>query len=29
MLLSTWDKMTEEKRATHLNNAEKFLKTLK
>jgi deoxyribodipyrimidine photolyase-like uncharacterized protein len=29
MLLSTWDKMPEEKRATHLNNAEQFLKALK
>ncbi len=29
MLLSTWDKMPEEKRATHLNNAEQFLKELK
>ena len=29
MLLSTWDKMPEEKRATHLNNAEQFLKNLK
>jgi deoxyribodipyrimidine photolyase-related protein len=29
MLLSTWDKMPEEKRANHLNNAEKFLKALK
>ncbi len=29
MLLSTWDKMPEEKRAHHLNNAEKFLKALK
>jgi deoxyribodipyrimidine photolyase-related protein len=29
MLLSTWDKMPEEKRATHLNNAEEFLKNLK
>lgn len=29
MLLSTWDKMPEEKRATHLNNAEQFLKDLK
>ncbi len=29
MLLSTWDKMSEEKRATHLNNAEQFLKELK
>ncbi len=29
MLLSTWDKMPEEKRTTHLNNADKFLKKLK
>lgn len=29
MLLSTWDKMPEEKKATHLNNAEQFLKNLK
>jgi deoxyribodipyrimidine photolyase-related protein len=29
MLLSTWDKMPEDKRATHLNNAEQFLKNLK
>jgi deoxyribodipyrimidine photolyase-related protein len=29
MLLSTWDKMPEEKRASHLNNAENFLKNLK
>ncbi len=29
MLLSTWDKMPEEKRATHLNNAAQFLKDLK
>jgi len=29
MLLSTWDKMPEEKRAKHLNNAEQFLKALK
>jgi deoxyribodipyrimidine photolyase-related protein len=29
MLLSTWDKMPEEKRANHLNNAEQFLKALK
>ena len=29
MLLSTWDKMPEEKRATHLNHAEQFLKELK
>jgi deoxyribodipyrimidine photolyase-related protein len=29
MLLSTWDKMPEEKRTTHLKNAEQFLKTLK
>jgi deoxyribodipyrimidine photolyase-related protein len=29
MLLSTWDKMPEDKRATHLNNAEKFLTELK
>lgn len=29
MLLSTWDKMPEEKRANHLNNAEKFLQNLK
>jgi deoxyribodipyrimidine photolyase-related protein len=29
MLLSTWDKMPEDKRAAHLNNAEQFLKNLK
>ena len=29
MLLSTWDKMPEEKRAHHLNNAEQFLLDLK
>lgn len=29
MLLSTWDKMPEEKRTTHLKNAEEFLKNLK
>ena len=29
MLLSTWDKMPEEKRANHLKNAEQFLKALK
>lgn len=29
MLLSTWDKMSEEKRAAHLNNAAQFLKDLK
>jgi deoxyribodipyrimidine photolyase-related protein len=29
MLLSTWDKMPEDKRATHLNHAEKFLTALK
>jgi len=29
MLLSTWDKMPEEKRARHLNNAEQFLLDLK
>lgn len=29
MLLSTWDKMPEEKRAVHLKNAEDFLKNLK
>jgi hypothetical protein len=29
MLLSTWDKMPEKKRATHLNNAAQFLKDLK
>ena len=29
MLLSTWDKMPDEKRNTHLKNAEEFLKNLK
>jgi deoxyribodipyrimidine photolyase-related protein len=29
MLLSTWDKMPEEKRSTHLSNAEQFLLDLK
>jgi hypothetical protein len=29
MLLSTWDKMPEEKRANHLKNAEQFFKSIK